>query len=186
MNTGIVSARYAEALLKYVHVTGNGQQVYDQVLFLDKCMVEIDVLRGMINNPKSVADKVKLNVLCTVIGGEKDAAPELMQLFALIIKNKRVNFLPVIIRTFITKYRHENHIFTERLTVATESKELEEILKERGKLATGGEILIDTIVDPSIIGGFILDVGDMRMDASVASQLQVIRHQYIEKNRRIV
>ena len=41
-------------------------------------------------------------------------------------------------------------------------------------------------VDSSIIGGFIFDIEGTRLDASVSSQLKTIRHQFIEKNRRIV
>jgi F-type H+-transporting ATPase subunit delta len=51
---------------------------------------------------------------------------------------------------------------------------------------TGGQALIDVEVDPSLIGGFIFDIDDAMIDTSVASQLEAIRLQYIEKNRRIV
>ena len=41
-------------------------------------------------------------------------------------------------------------------------------------------------VDPSIEGGFIFDINDFRLDASIATQLKRVKQQFIDKNRRIV
>ena len=41
-------------------------------------------------------------------------------------------------------------------------------------------------VDPSLIGGFVFDIDDAIIDKSVSRQLELIREQFIEKNRRIV
>lgn len=63
---------------------------------------------------------------------------------------------------------------------------LESRLRELIGKETGCELLLETKVDPSLIGGFVFEVEDMILDASVSRQLDVIRHQFIEKNRRIV
>ena len=47
-------------------------------------------------------------------------------------------------------------------------------------------LVLDTQVDPKLIGGFILQIGDRRLDASVATQLKSFEQQFIAKNRRIV
>ena len=47
-------------------------------------------------------------------------------------------------------------------------------------------MVIEVEVDPSIIGGFIFDIDDYMLDASVIRQLDDIRVQFIERNRRIV
>jgi F-type H+-transporting ATPase subunit delta len=49
-----------------------------------------------------------------------------------------------------------------------------------------GEIVLDAEVDPSLIGGFTLSVDDKLLDASVSRQLEEIRRQLMEKNKRIV
>ena len=41
-------------------------------------------------------------------------------------------------------------------------------------------------VDPSLIGGFVLDLEDYRLDASVSRQIEDIRRQLVQKNNRIV
>ena len=63
---------------------------------------------------------------------------------------------------------------------------LESRLRELIGKETGCELLLETKADPSLIGGFVFEVEDMILDASVSRQLDVIRHQFIEKNRRIV
>ena len=45
---------------------------------------------------------------------------------------------------------------------------------------------LQTEVDPSIEGGFIFDINDFRLDASIATQLKKVKQQFIDKNRRIV
>ena len=45
---------------------------------------------------------------------------------------------------------------------------------------------LETVVDPSIEGGFVFDINDYRLDASIATQLKRVKQQFIDKNRRIV
>ena len=49
-----------------------------------------------------------------------------------------------------------------------------------------GSVEFDTKVDPALIGGFVLQIGTTRIDASVAGQLKRVKKQFIEKNKRIV
>ena len=51
---------------------------------------------------------------------------------------------------------------------------------------TGCKLDLKTEVDPTLIGGFIFEVDDLLLDASVSRQIDIIRRQFIEKNRRIV
>ena len=41
-------------------------------------------------------------------------------------------------------------------------------------------------MDPDLVGGFVFDLEDYLLDASVRRQLDLIREQFIEKNRRII
>ena len=92
MNVGIVSARYAEALLKYVNETGNGDAVYKQTGILEKCFSTLEDMRMLIYNPKATSDELKMRVLTTAVGGREKAAPELVKFFRLVMKNKRTKF----------------------------------------------------------------------------------------------
>ena len=63
---------------------------------------------------------------------------------------------------------------------------LESRLRDLVEKQTDCKLILKTEVNPSLIGGFVFEVEDTVLDASVSRQLDVIRSQFIEKNRRIV
>ena len=51
---------------------------------------------------------------------------------------------------------------------------------------TGKKLELEVVVKPDLIGGFIIEVGDHLLDGSVRRQLDIIRRQFVVRNRRIV
>ena len=88
--------------------------------------------------------------------------------------------------SFIDQYRERKHILMGKLTTAVEAPELVKHLEKLGSLKTDSTVVIKSNIDPSIIGGYIMEIDGYRLDASVANQLRNIRRQFIDKNRRIV
>ena len=185
MNSGIVSSRYALALLKYAAETGNEEKVYRQVLVLLNSLKVSPRLRDLINNPMSLPDEKKFSLLVSALDGE-EMADELQRFIRLVMKKHRTRLLMFILVSFVSRYRDAHNIKTSRLITATEAPELEtriaRIIKER----KGDSVLFEHRIDPDIIGGFIFEIDGYRLDASTASQLKSVRRQFIEKNRRIV
>lgn len=186
MNVGIISDRYAHALLKYVTETGNGEQVYLQTKMLEKCFSSLEDMRQLIYHPKATSDSFKMKVIETALGGKDKAADELLRFVRLVIRHKRIKYLHLMLLIFMEQYRHAHNISTGRLVMAVPSESLKRKLTDIVHDETGGTLELETKVDPSIIGGFVFDMEGRRIDASVASQLKTIRRQFIEKNRRIV
>ena len=92
-----------------------------------------------------------------------------------------------ILRNFVDMYRRSVGVRKAHLvTVQEPSERLLQRLKALVKQKTGDDVIIEVDVDPSIIGGFVFDIDDYLMDASVKRQLDLIREQFIEKNRRII
>jgi F-type H+-transporting ATPase subunit delta len=92
-----------------------------------------------------------------------------------------------ILRDFVTIYRRGIGIRKAHLVTATEpSERLLQRLKALVKQKTGDDVIIEVEVDPSIIGGFVFDIDEYLLDASIKHQLDQIRQQFIEKNRRII
>lgn len=158
MNTGVISSRYARALLKLVTETGRGPQVYEQV-------------QSMLENPDSLPEPLEADI---------------QSLVRLLMENGRTEFLQFVFHTFAQMYREQNHIKLAHLTTPVPAPELGEKLIALMKEKTGCEIILKTDVDPSIIGGFVFDIDDYRIDASVSGELQRMRTQFAEKNKRIV
>lgn len=158
MNTGIVSSRYAKALLMLVQESGRGEQVFAQV-------------RELLARPESVPEPLE---------------DDLARFVLLLRKNRRLDSLKLILHSFVRMYCKAGGIVIAHLTCAVPSPELQPRIEELLVRRTGARILMDTSIDASIIGGFILDIDDYRLDASVRRQLDDIRKELVQKNNRII
>ena len=185
MNIGIVRTRYAEALVKYVRETGCGEAVCAQAEHLTKVFSEVPDLARMVASRDVVADSRKMELIKTAVGEPME--PALERFVQLLMQNGRVGQLPQVLLDFLVRYRRSIGVRKALLKVACPPPDsLLEELKDLVRRHSGEEALIEVEVDPSLIGGFIFDLDDAVIDTSVASQLERIRLQYIEKNRRIV
>lgn len=185
MNTGLVSARYASALLKFSRKAGNEKAVYRQVLTLHRSLSSLPKLRELIDNPMSISDGQKFDLLRSALGEEK-MTEELSRFIRLVMKNRRTKFLRFIFVSFIIQYQEAHNIKFSRLITAVPAPELEERLKKIIRERKGDSVIFEHRVDPAILGGFIIEIDGYLLDASTASMLKSVRRQFIEKNRRIV
>ena len=186
MDIGIISRRYARALLAFAGERASETIVYEQIGQLMKRYAQIGDIRRAIENP-IVGKEEKIKLLRNATAG-KDTCEELIRFFNLILENKRENFLIFILHSYLFLYRKEKRIRQGFLvTAAPLPKETQERLKKIIlHFYRGRAVEFETRVDPDIIGGGILGMGYWRVDASVAGQLQRVKKQFIEKNRRIV
>lgn len=209
MNTGIIATRYATALLKLVDETGCGDVVAAQVQTVEKALDEVPDFRRAVDDPAvAPAKKIALFEAALSSGTESvegiSLAPDLRKFLELLIRNGRIGDVRLIFTTFITEYYRARHIKRAKLVVADPAllnpeptpsdRELAEPLRptldvrlrDLIEKQTGCKLILKTEVNPSLIGGFVFEVEDTVLDASVSRQLDIIRSQFIEKNRRIV
>ncbi len=185
MNTSIICTRYADALVKYVQETGNGPSVCQQAERLIRVIEDVPDLSRMVSARDVVSDAEKMRLLRSALG--EPMTPDLDRFISLLMENGRIGILPLILRDFVDGYQRNSGIRKARLKVAVPPPDsLLERLKSLVRERTGCEALIDVEVDPSLIGGFVFDIDDAMIDTSVAHQLEQIRLQFIERNRRIV
>ena len=186
MNRSIVITRYALALVKYCQETSQGEVVCSEAEALEKALHTVPELRRMVTAADDVVspfDKKKL--LQTALGNRM--SQELSRFLTLLNKNSRMDLVEDILRDFVTIYRRGIGIRKAHLVTATEpSERLLQRLKALVKQKTGDDVIIEVEVDPSIIGGFVFDIDEYLLDASIKHQLDQIRQQFIEKNRRII
>ena len=185
MNDSIIRTRYADALVKYVRETGNGESVCAQAERLALVLAEVPDLSRMIAAKDVVSRAKKRGLLQAALG--EPMAPELDRFVDLLIANGRIGALRMILLDFKDRYQRSLGLRKARLKVAVPPPEellvrLKALVKER----TGDEAVIEVEVDPDLIGGFVFDIDDALIDKRVARKLELIRLQFIEKNRRIV
>ncbi len=172
MDIGVISVRYARALLKSAVQTKCDDQVYSDMATLAKSFVDVPQLRTTINNP-TISQESKRQLLVTACG---PSATTLTKRFVdLVLKEGRESFMVFIASSYITLYRKQKNIIHGRLiTATTVSPETEQKMRSIIESKTQGTVEFLTEVNPDIIGGFILEYDTYRMDASVQSQLRNI------------
>ena len=185
MNDSIIRTRYADALVKYVRETGNGDSVCAQAEKLARVLGEVPDLSRMVAAKDVVSDAKKRELLRTALG--EPMRPELARFIDLLLSNGRIGALRFILLDFEERYRRSKGIRKAYLKVAVPpSEELLERLAALVKERTGDEAEIEVEVDPSLIGGYRVEVGGMMLDASVRRQFELLERNFIEKNNRIV
>ncbi|HCN53062.1 MAG: F0F1 ATP synthase subunit delta [Prevotella sp.] len=172
MDIGVISVRYARALLKSATLAKLEDQVYQEMQTLSQSYIQVPELRFTIDNPMLAKDKKKA-VLVTACGGE---VTDLTQTFIqLVLGEDRESTLQFMAASYITLYRKQKNITRGRLiTAVAVSPATEQKMKEMVEGKTQGTVEFQTEIDPSIIGGFILDYDTYRMDASVKTKLNDI------------
>ena len=169
MDIGVISVRYARALLKSAVQTKCDDQVYSDMATLAKSFVDVPQLRTTINNP-TISQESKRQLLVTA-----SATPLTKRFVDLVLKEGRESFMVFIASSYITLYRKQKNIIHGRLiTATTVSPETEQKMRSIVESKTQGTVEFLTEVNPDIIGGFILEYDTYRMDASVQSQLRNI------------
>lgn len=172
MDIGVISVRYARALLKASSDAGIEEKVYGDMRSLAECYIAVPDLRFSIDNPMlSKGDKEKL--LTTAVG----AAPqELTKTFLkLVLQEGRESMLQFIANSYITLYRKQKNVILGKLTTATAvSAQTEQKMRKMVEGMTNGAVKFETEVDPDIIGGFILEYDTYRMDSSVKTKLNTV------------
>lgn len=184
MNSGVIASRYAKALLKYVQEVGNGDKVYSQTCILALRIMNIARLKDYIQKHDDISVDKKIELLESCLG--EPLAEELKSFLRLVVSRSRMEIFLRMLISFISQYRKEKGIKVGRIITAHPAEGLKERLEAVFSEKTGAEVQLVEKVDPAIIGGFIFELEDYRVDASVEEQLRRIGKGLIVKNNRIV
>ncbi len=179
MNESQISVRYAKALFQ----SASEKQVLDEVyrdmgLVTETC--QIGVFQYVLALP-SLKTSQKWDVVASVL---KSHVTDLsLSMINLVITNKREIYLQGIARNFRDLYHKARGIRPATLVTAHPLEE-EEVtrLRELIRKTFTGEVELTKKINEEIIGGFVLTIGDMQYDASVAMNLRKIRNQLLQNS----
>jgi F-type H+-transporting ATPase subunit delta len=172
-----LASRYAKSVLDLAVEKSQLEPVYDDMLYLQQlAKVSRDFL-NLLRSPIVSNDK-KLSAIDSVIAKN---VGELTLAFVrlLVIKNREAE-LPEIIVAFIKQYKEKKGIHTVKMTTAVPVSDTvkNEIIEQVRKTSSMQNIEVESIVDPNIIGGFVLQTGDQLIDASIAYDLKQVARQF--------
>ena len=171
-----VASRYAKSLIDLAQEQNALEPVRKDIeLFIHVCK-ENPLLRAVLRNPIIGPDKkgAILNELFT-----DKVNPMILSYFKIVVNKGRSEILYATAKEFINEYNIRKNIVKATVSSAAplsekNKKQLEKLLKE----LTKGEVILETKVDPELIGGYILKIGDRQFDASISSSLRKLKKEF--------
>ncbi|WP_294733651.1 ATP synthase F1 subunit delta [uncultured Flavobacterium sp.] len=166
--------RYAKAILEMAQAAGNAELVNNDMAFIASTIKDNAELSDFIGSP-TVKAEAKEATLKEVFAGSQNIT---LGLFRLLFENKRFGILAQITEQYSVQFDVLNGREEAVVTTAfAMTPELEAKVVEKAKVLSDKELVLKNIIDPSIIGGFILRVGDKQFNASVASSLLTLKQE---------
>jgi F-type H+-transporting ATPase subunit delta len=144
------------------------------MLLFSKVVEENREFELLLKNPIVKHDK-KRDILERLFKGKVN--PLTLAIFDIITKKNREPILPAIAREFHNSYNEYKGIGKAVVTTAIplDSSLRNELLGMVKKISSKNEVEMIEKVDPSLIGGFVLNVGDRQIDASMKSKLKALK-----------
>jgi F-type H+-transporting ATPase subunit delta len=173
-----IARRYATALLKLAQEQQQHTTVYEELCWLRSLVQSSPELRAFLRNPVIRGER-KRAIFHELFHGR--VSPLLLQFLFLLVEKRREALLP----TIITAYEELYFQYTDRLAVTVRSAvPLEEQLRERLLQAlherTGKTIVPTFDVEPDLLGGVQLQIGDTVIDGTLRHALQRLRSELLE------
>lgn len=174
MDNGKISVRYARALLNQANIEHCADEVYACLMRLTANYgIAINQFNEVLSNPM-IDTKEKLQLLHTAIG--EPIHPFVTHFLEFLTAKKRENKVFLIALEYQELYRKANNIVRADITtaMAIDDTALEQI---RAFIEQKLHSTVETHlkVDPTLIGGFTLDIEHSRMDASIKGQLEKLK-----------
>jgi F-type H+-transporting ATPase subunit delta len=170
-----IATRYAKSLIQLAQEKGKLEEVFAGMKSLDRAFENSRELKLLFKSPIITSDK-KLNVVKSLFENKVDEI--LFRFLTLMIKKGREEHFHQIAESFITQYNEIKNITPVKITSAVklDSAFVQSMVASLKKKENLGEVLLQEVVDESLIGGFVLQYGDKMIDSSVIRNLNGLRN----------
>lgn len=168
------ASRYVRSLLGLAQEQGSLDEVHKDMQLVDKVCNESFELVVMLRSPIIKHDQKKA-ILVKIFGGKVHKLT--MAIIEIVARKNREALLPSIAREFHNAYNDFKGIQKASITspISIDKEFRNEIEAIARQLCDKKTIELEEKVDKDIIGGFVLNVGDKQIDASIRSKLNSLR-----------
>jgi len=167
--------RYAKAVLDLANDQNIADAVNNDMKLVVNTIAGSNDLSDMLQSP-IVRPTIKKTALLEIF---KDFNKTTVNLIDTLITNKRINILGEVASKYNQLYDELRGSEVATVTTAVPiTDSLKATVLSKVKELTGKEVDVNNIVDESIIGGFILRVGDIQYNASIANQLNKLKREF--------
>ena len=172
--------RYAKAVLQQAKEANLGDVVFNDMQFVFNTIKASKDLHNMLKSPL-IKGNDKKEALLEIF---KDTSEETQSLIRVLVDNKRTKLLTDTSRNYIELYNEEKGVKVAQVTTAISlSDEVEQKVLAKIKELTGSKkVTLENHIDESILGGFVLRIGDLQYNASIANKLSKIKREFSKSN----
>ncbi len=167
--------RYAKAVLSLANEQNSASKLNDDMKSIVNAVAESKDLSDMLQSPV-IHSKVKKATLLEVFPNMNKLSVKLIDL---LVENKRIDIIDVVAQKINMLFDESQGTQIVKVTTAIPlTKELEAKVLTKVKELTGNDAEVQNTVDESILGGFILRVGDIQYNASIANKLDKLKREF--------
>ncbi|WP_342265417.1 ATP synthase F1 subunit delta [Cardinium endosymbiont of Philonthus spinipes] len=170
-----IAERYASVLLAQAIQSGRLQPINSDLSFLHHQFTAYPLLDGLLNNP-TIPHSEKRTLLKKICN--QGLNPLVWRFLEIIIDQHQIGFLKEILTAFSTAYHSHIGLQSATVTTAVALPEalIQRLVEEVKQWVPCKEVLLKQQIDPSIIGGYILQIGDLKLDKSIKHGLQALQN----------
>ncbi|WP_299332681.1 ATP synthase F1 subunit delta [uncultured Psychroserpens sp.] len=170
--------RYAKAVLDLAQTQNTAPAVNKDMMLVAKSISDNQDLNDMLQSAVIKSSDKKEALLKAF----PDANAMFSGLMDVLVKNRRVNILGDIATKYVELYEKSQNIEIADVTTAVPLTDdlKNKVLTKVKELTSADKIEINNTIDESILGGFILRVGDIQYNASIANQLNKLKREFIQ------
>lgn len=170
------ATRYAKAVLDLANEQNSASAVNDDMKSIVKAVADSKELSNMLQSPV-INSTVKKDALLQVFPGLNKLSAKLIDI---LVDNKRIDILDAVAQKINMLFDESQGTQIAKVTTAVPlTDELKAKVLAKVKELTGNDAEIKNKVDESILGGFILRVGDIEYNASIANKLDKLKREFI-------
>lgn len=167
---------YAEALLSIARAEGATGEVEDELFRFARALEGSDELRETLRDPHLPASR-RTQIVEDLLGGRATATTT--SLVSMIVANGRSEDLPKIVDEFVARAAgSRGEAVAEVRSAVALTAEQQARLATALTARTGRQVSVRNIVDPSVLGGVVTQIGDTVIDGSVRNRLAQLRETF--------
>ena len=176
-----VARRYAEALFAIAQETDKVDEMQKDLELIAETIDSYDELKSCIFHTL-IPPREKRDVVNKLFG---PPVSEMVLNFYVVIDKRRDTYIGAMAEEYKDMANeYKNVLFADLISAREVSDEDVQVLKEKVAAATGKSVDMEVSIDPSLIGGIKMRIGDRIIDASVKKKLELLRDDL--KKARIV
>ncbi|MGZ3754475.1 MAG: ATP synthase F1 subunit delta [Mucilaginibacter sp.] len=171
-----VASRYAKSLIDLAEEQKSLEAINGDMVFFLHTLKQNSELKAVLGNP-IISHAKKLSVLTAVFESRVNKLS--IAFYKLMINKGRGDVLYTTAQEYINQYDIKRHITKVSVVSATPLSDANhKALVAEIKAAVGGEIDMEAKTDASLIGGFVLTIGDRQLDTSIANSLKKLKKDF--------